>query len=56
MSKECIHFFGPLCVYIYIYITSNKVVLNQYIHFILVYFEHNGDEQVLMSALLYALS
>ena len=20
MSKECIHFFGPLCIYIYIYI------------------------------------
>jgi len=20
MSKECIHFFGPLCVFIYIYI------------------------------------
>ena len=34
-------------VYVYIYITSNKVVLHQYIHFILVYFEHNGDDEPL---------
>ena len=34
MSKECIHFFGPLCIYL----PSNKVVLDKYICFILVYF------------------
>jgi len=35
------------CVYIYIYIhiPSNKVVSDQYIHFVLVHFEHNGDDE-----------
>jgi len=34
-----------VCIYIYINLPSNKVVLDQYIHFILVYFEHNGDDE-----------
>ena len=27
------------------YLTSNKVVLDKYIHFILDYFEHNADDE-----------
>jgi hypothetical protein len=27
------------------YIISNKVVLDQYIHFNIVYFEHNGEDE-----------
>ena len=40
MSKECIHFLGHS-----VYITSNKAVLDKYIHFVLVYFEPNGDDE-----------
>ena len=36
---------GPINIRLYIYIPSNKVVLDQYIHLILVYFEHNGDDE-----------
>ena len=27
MSKECIHFFGPLCIYIYILILLNLPIM-----------------------------